>query len=139
MSDRVVDEFARTSTKNLPQHKADGHMATNSLFQQQESTGKKRPAWMESGKPSVPHMAAGRKPAPPVYRVRSTKVTAQPMLADGKEKWASDAFGHNKGGLHRALNVPADQKISASKMDSALHSKSSHIKHMALAAHNINK
>lgn len=137
ISDRVVDEFARTSTKNLPQHKADGHMATNALFQQQESTGKKRPAWMESGKPSVPHMADGRKPVPPVYRVRSTKITAQPMLADGKEKWASEAFGHNKGGLHRALGVPEDKKIPADKVTAATHSKSSHLRHMAQAARNI--
>lgn len=143
MSDRVVDEFARTPTKNLPQHKADGHMATNALFQQQESTGKKRPAWMESGKPSVPHMADGRKPAPPVYRVRSTKITAQPMLADGKDgHWMEKAFkdagkpGHS---LHASLHVAADKKIPAGKLSKALHSDDTHMRRMANLARNASK
>ncbi len=65
MSDKVVDEFARTSTAGLPKHvstKADGKMATNTMFQQKESTGKKRPDWMER---AVPHMADGSIPEGP--------------------------------------------------------------------------
>ena len=120
-------------------------MASNTLFQQNETMEKKkRPAWMESGSHMMaegcaptPHMADGRKPMP-VYRVRSTKVTAQPMLADGKEKWAAEAFKpSHRGMLHRALHVPEGEKIPAGKMNSALHSGSSHVRHMAQAAKNI--
>jgi hypothetical protein len=41
----------------------------------------------------------------------------------------------NKGGLHRALNVPESEKIPAEKLESARHSTNSHIKHMANFAH----
>lgn len=40
-----------------------------------------------------------------------------------------------KGGLHRALGVPTDEKIPAEKMEEARNSKNSHIKHMANFAH----
>jgi len=36
-----------------------------------------------------------------------------------------------KGGLHRALGVPEDEKIPASKIEAATHSSNSHIQHMA--------
>jgi hypothetical protein len=40
-----------------------------------------------------------------------------------------------KGGLHRALGVPQDEKIPAEKLESARNSKNSHIAHMANFAH----
>lgn len=36
-----------------------------------------------------------------------------------------------KGGLHRALGVPEDEKIPAEKLAAAKHSKNEHIRHMA--------
>jgi hypothetical protein len=115
---------------------------TNTTFQQSEPVrgGVKRPAWMEQPPKETlaPMMADGRKPGP-VYRVKATKVTAQPMLADGDGgHWAKDAFPEaHKGGLHRALGVREGKKIPAGKMNAALHSKSSKIQHMAQAAKNI--
>ena len=40
-----------------------------------------------------------------------------------------------KGGLHRALGVPEGEKIPASKVAAAQHSKNAHIAHMANFAH----
>lgn len=40
----------------------------------------------------------------------------------------------HKGELHRALKVPQGQKIPAGKLKAALHSRSSHVRHMAEAA-----
>jgi hypothetical protein len=37
----------------------------------------------------------------------------------------------NKGGLHRALGVPEGEKIPEAKLESAKHSKNSHVQHMA--------
>ncbi len=44
---------------------------------------------------------------------------------------------HNlrKGGLHRALGVPAGEKIPADKLESARNSDNAHVKHMANFAH----
>jgi len=58
------------------------------------------------------------------------------MMADGG-KWASEAFGHNKGGLHRALGVPEGKTIPEAKKVAATHSKNAHLRHMAQAAVNI--
>ena len=41
----------------------------------------------------------------------------------------------HRGMLHRALHVPEGQKIPRKKLEAALHSKNSHIRHMAEAAH----
>ena len=41
------------------------------------------------------------------------------------------------GGLHRALGIPEDQKIPASRLESASHSDNSHIAHMANFAHTL--
>lgn len=54
------------------------------------------------------------------------------------EHWMQEAFGHNKGGLHRATHTPEGQKIPAGKMQKALHSKDPHVEHMAQAAANAN-
>lgn len=120
---------------------------TNTTFQQNEKVSKARPEWMEraaghaEGKP-VPnksgggHWMAGVETDTPKFRVRKT-VT---HMADGKkpERWAAEAFKpSHKGMLHRALGVPEREKIPTSKMLSALHSKSNHIRHMAQAAKNI--
>lgn len=37
----------------------------------------------------------------------------------------------NKGGLHRALNVPEGEKIPAEKLAAAKNSKNEHVRHMA--------
>lgn len=63
-----------------------------------------------------------------------------PMKKGGKAKWAAKAFKpSHKGELHRALDVPEGEKIPAGKMESAVHSKNPHVRHMAQAARNINK
>ena len=144
-----VKDFARTSTKGLPEHKADGRKPmTNSVFQQSEPVrGGKRPAWMEAGggasTKKQPMLAEGDMPKtngrpPGAYRVRAKAA----MMADGKkpEKGAAGAFAHaGEPGhsLHATLGVPKDEKIPADKMQKALHSSNLHTKRMALAAHNI--
>jgi hypothetical protein len=40
-----------------------------------------------------------------------------------------------KGGLHRALGIPEDQKIPAARLEAARHSKNEHVRHMANFAH----
>lgn len=37
----------------------------------------------------------------------------------------------NKGGLHRALNVPEGETIPAEKIEAAKNSSSEHVRHMA--------
>lgn len=54
------------------------------------------------------------------------------------EHWMQKAFAHNKGGLHRALDVPEGQPIPGKKMQKALNSSDSHVQHMAQAAKNAN-
>jgi len=54
------------------------------------------------------------------------------MAAD----WMEKAFGHNKGGLHRATNTPSGQKIPKKKLYKALDSEDAHTRHMAQAAAN---
>jgi hypothetical protein len=44
-----------------------------------------------------------------------------------------------KGGLHRALGVPAGQKIPAEKIASAKNSDNEHIRKMANFAHTMSK
>lgn len=41
-----------------------------------------------------------------------------------KKKWMQEAFGKNKGALHRALGVKEGKKIPAKKLAKASHSKS---------------
>jgi len=43
----------------------------------------------------------------------------------------------NKGGLHRALNIPEGEKIPADKLEAASHSSNEHIRHMAGFAHTL--
>jgi len=40
-----------------------------------------------------------------------------------------------KGGLHRALHIPADENIPADRLAAARNSKNSHVAHMANFAH----
>jgi len=40
-----------------------------------------------------------------------------------------------KGGLHDALHIPRDEKIPASRLEAAKHSKNEHVRHMANFAH----
>jgi len=51
------------------------------------------------------------------------------------EKWIQDVK-IKKGGLHKSLHVPQGQKIPASKLNKALHSKNPHIQHQAQFAKN---
>lgn len=44
-----------------------------------------------------------------------------------------------KGGLHRALHVPEGEKIPASKIEAAKHSKNEHVRQMANFAHTMSK
>lgn len=46
------------------------------------------------------------------------------------KNWIAKAT-KNKGGLHRSLGVPAGEKIPASKIEKATHSKSSKIRKQA--------
>ena len=41
----------------------------------------------------------------------------------------------NKGGLHRALNVPEGEPIPAEKLEKARNSKNEHVRKMASFAH----
>jgi hypothetical protein len=40
-----------------------------------------------------------------------------------------------KGGLHRALHIPEDEKIPADRLEAARNSKNAHVAHMANFAH----
>lgn len=53
--------------------------------------------------------------------------------------WIKNAIGNNKGALHRALNVPEGEKISASKLLTALHSSDPHLRKMAQMAKTMKK
>lgn len=55
------------------------------------------------------------------------------------KKWMKKAFPKNKGGLHKALDVPEGEKIPAGKLSKALQSKDPHVKKMAQAAKNAQK
>jgi hypothetical protein len=43
-------------------------------------------------------------------------------MAEKKRKWIKKAIGNNKGALHRALGVPAGEKIPEAKLEKAAHS-----------------
>lgn len=45
----------------------------------------------------------------------------------------------NPGGLHKALGVPMDKPIPASKMQEAIHSEDEHIRKMANLAKTLKK
>lgn len=53
-------------------------------------------------------------------------------------KWIAKAIKH-PGALHRALHVPAGQKITAKKMTKAEHSKSGKVRKEAALAHTLAK
>lgn len=77
----------------------------------------------------------------PAYGGADTGSPPVGMKKGGKaKKWAQHAFKPSgKGKLHRALGIPEGQKIPASRLASATHSKNPHVRHMAQAAKNINK
>lgn len=54
-------------------------------------------------------------------------------MAKSKPHWISSAIRH-PGALHKALGVPQGQKIPASKMAKAKHSKNPRIRKMAALA-----
>lgn len=121
MSDKVIDEFAATKRKGLPEHLADGRKPmTNTTFQQSERTSGKRPEWMER---AAQH--ASGVPAP--------------HMADGSGgHWMEKAFDSNKGGLHRATNTPAGKTIPSYRVKKMAGSGTPHQKQMANAAINAN-
>lgn len=53
-----------------------------------------------------------------------------------KKNWIQGAV-KNPGGLHRALDVPQGKPIPSNKLSGALHSNSSHMRHMAQFAQNM--
>ena len=59
------------------------------------------------------------------------------LKKDGK--WMQKAFKNNKGGLHKALNVPKGDKIPKDKLDKAVNSKDKHVKKMAQLVKNVEK
>lgn len=53
-------------------------------------------------------------------------------MAKAKNPSLYRAMHHlRKGGLHRALHIPADQTIPADRLEKAKNSKNSHVQHMA--------
>ena len=112
-------------------------MASNSTFQQSESTGNGGD-WMERARAmKPPSVAATKMPQATNAKFRAKPPSQVPHMADGG-KWAPRAFNpSHKGRLHRALGVPEDKTIPESKLNAAAHSKSSHLRHMAQAAKNI--
>jgi len=59
-------------------------------------------------------------------------------VKENDPKWIQHAHV-KKGGLHKALHVPQGEKIPATKLNKALHSKNPHMKHMAQFAKNVQK
>jgi hypothetical protein len=55
------------------------------------------------------------------------------------EKWMAEAFGKNKGKLHRELGVKEGEKIPAKKLAKAEHSKNTTIRKEAVLAHTAGK
>ena len=51
-----------------------------------------------------------------------------------KRKWMQKAFGKHPGKLHRRLHVPEGEKIPASKLSKAAHSKSPSLRREAALA-----
>jgi len=49
------------------------------------------------------------------------------------EHWMKEAFGENRGALHRELHVPEDQPIPASKLQKAEHSSNPLLRKRAVA------
>lgn len=139
MTHQQMHDFASTSDKGLPEHAANGVVP-----------GKRR-YFGQNTKPTM--MADGAKGIPdPTGTVQGTQMPRErryfgqhnmpgsqgmPHLADGANgHWMEKAFAHNKGGLHRALNVPQGQKIPAGKLSSAENSPNRHTREMANAAAN---
>lgn len=133
LSHQTLHDFAATPDNGLPTRvarKADGKAGvgggmnpgvkpmTNTAFQQNES--ERSPA---------------DHPSMPSWMEKITVVKTPTALADGK--WASKAFGNNKGGLHRATGTPAGKTIPSYRVTRAAHSQDSHVRHMAQAAINI--
>jgi len=53
-------------------------------------------------------------------------------MAKAKNPSLNRAMRHlRKGGLHRALHVPENEVIPASKLEAASHSSNEHIRHMS--------
>ena len=61
-------------------------------------------------------------------------------MAKAKNPSLYRALHHlRKGGLHRALHVPLDEKIPVGKITAAKHSENPHVAHMANFAHTMSK
>jgi len=55
-------------------------------------------------------------------------------MARKKKKWMQKAFGKHPGKLHRQLHVPEGEKIPASKMEKAAHSRNPELRKEAALA-----
>ncbi len=61
-----------------------------------------------------------------------SRAVKQVMQKNNPDKWIQKAINPaNKGDLHKALNVPEDQKIPESKLKKAEHSKNSTLRKRA--------
>ena len=69
-------------------------------------------------------------------KVDGKEITNTTGTIPENKKWIQHAHA-KKGGLHKALHVKQGEKIPAAKLNKALHSKNSHVKHMAQFAKNI--
>jgi hypothetical protein len=49
----------------------------------------------------------------------ATKKKSKVLKKKGEDKWMAEAFGQNKGALHRALGVPEDEPIPLGTMEKA--------------------
>ena len=55
---------------------------------------------------------------------------------DQPDHWVQKAFSHNKGALHRELDVKPGQKIPEGKLEKAAHSKNPTLRKRAQLAEN---
>ncbi len=56
------------------------------------------------------------------------------MATEQVDLGSKGSFSVNKGGLHRALGVPAENKISDAQLASASNSSDPHVRRMAASA-----
>ena len=117
LSHQQMHDFATTPDRGLPKQaspKADGKMATNTIFQQKESTGKKRPDWMER---AVPHMADGKKPGQLPMKAKRAD-TRQPYPPSGRQSSKPSLRRRARGSTSRALEPQTAMMADGKKPDS---------------------
>lgn len=99
-----------------------------------EHGGAAFPEWKEKAGP-IPRKSGGRTKHPDAAEDRAlvksmVKPECRTARKDGGANWIAEATKH-KGALHKALGVPAGEKIPAKKMAKAEHSDNPHVRKMA--------